>query len=96
MQEIRKADLVTKGMKVYDIEVDFDLLDPADKEQKRLRDAAKVIPTSWTITAENLMVVKDASRNLMQHNPCFQKLLLDMGITPNFPVSPELANEACK
>jgi NTE family protein len=85
MSELKKADLVTQGMKVYDIEVDFDLLDPAVKKQKDLRDAAKIIPTSWTISAENLVVVKDASRQLMQNNPCFQKLLLDLGITPDFP-----------
>jgi hypothetical protein len=83
-------------MKVYDIEVDFDLLDPNEPKQKELRDAVKIIPTSWTISAGNLAVVEKASRQLMQHNPCFQKLLLDMGITPDFPVSPELAAAGCQ
>lgn len=96
MDELKKADQVTHSMKVYDIEVDFDLLDPNEPKQKELRDAVKIIPTSWTISAANLAVVEKASRQLMQHNPCFQNLLLDMGITPDFPVSPELAAAGCQ
>jgi NTE family protein len=95
LAELGAADLVTKGMQVYDIEVDFDLLDPADPTQRALRDGAKSTPTSWTISPENLAIVKEAGKQLIQRNPCFQRLVLNMGITPDFPVSRDFATTGC-
>ena len=70
------------GMQVYKIDIDFDQLrTPA---QADLRHAAKNVPTSWTITRHNRDVIVEAGTTLLHQHPCYQKLLLDMGIAAPF------------
>jgi NTE family protein len=64
-----------QALRVYGIEVDFDQL----RGDAALRDQAKSVPTSWTITPANLEVMKRAGTLLLDQHPCFQRLLLDLG-----------------
>jgi len=72
---------LSQGLKVYDIELDFDQLRASDPDQKKLRDQTKNIPTSWTISADNLAALKKAGQIMLRQNPCFQRLLLDSGVS---------------
>jgi hypothetical protein len=50
------------GMRIYGITVDYDQI-PADTPAHiALRDAAKDVPTSWTLTPPQLQVTEDAGR----------------------------------
>ncbi len=70
------------GMQVYKIDIDFDQLrTPA---QAALRHTVKNVPTSWTITRANRDAVVEAGTTLLHQHPCYQKLLLDMGIAAPF------------
>jgi NTE family protein len=71
----------------YLVEVDFDLLDAHDRRQRELRDAAKAIPTSWSITHDEAATIDEAARLLLTQHPCFKLLLLDLGATPAPSVS---------
>jgi NTE family protein len=70
-----------KGMRVYDIEIDFDQLLPAQRE---LQGIVKSTPTLWSITPEQLRAVNEAGRSLLDQHPCFQKLLVDLRIAADF------------
>lgn len=70
------------GMQVYKIDIDFDQL--RTSAQAGLRHAAKNVPTSWTITRRNRDVIVEAGTTLLHQHPCYQKLLLDMGIAAPF------------
>jgi NTE family protein len=70
-----------KGMRVYDIEVDFDQLLPSQRE---LQTIVKSTPTLWSIKPEQLRAVNDAGKLLLDQHPCFQKLLIDLGIPADF------------
>jgi hypothetical protein len=49
-------------MRIYGITVDYDQI-PADTPAHiALRDAAKDVPTSWTLTPPQLQVTEDAGR----------------------------------
>ena len=48
------------GLRVYNVEIDFDQLRASDPAQRALRDQAKAIPTLWTITRPNLEVIEKA------------------------------------
>lgn len=72
------------GLKVYNIQVDMDQLRGTDPDQKTLRDKAKSIPTSWTISTENRVIIQQTGQLLLKQHPCFQKLLLDMKIEAAF------------
>jgi NTE family protein len=89
------GDPLSRGLRVYDIEVDFDLLRANDPDQGKLRDVVKNIPTSWSISAENLGALKKAGQLLLQQNPCFQRLLLESGISRDF-VDPGDAMKGCR
>jgi NTE family protein len=89
------GDPLSRGMHVYDIEIDFDLLRADDSEQRKLRDQAKSIPTSWTISADDLRVLKSAGQVLLQQNPCYQRLLLDSGVSRDF-VDQSYAMKGCR
>jgi NTE family protein len=71
----------------YLVEVDFDLLDAKDKRQRELRDAAKAISTSWSITREEAATIDEAARLLLAQHPCFKLLLVDLKVTPAPSVS---------
>ncbi|MFO0997852.1 MAG: patatin-like phospholipase family protein [Alphaproteobacteria bacterium] len=83
------------GMKVYSVLVDFDQLRATDPAQRALRDKAKAIPTSWTITAENMEIVDQAGALLLKQHPCFQKLLLDLK-APAPVADANFATSACR
>lgn len=70
-----------RGMKVYAITVDYDQI-PADTPAHRaLRDQAKNVPTSWTLTAPQLRVTEEAGRFLLRRHPCYRALLADLHAT---------------
>jgi NTE family protein len=66
----------------YLVEVDFDLLDAQDSRQRELRDAAKAIPTSWSISHEQAAIVAETARLLLAQHPCFKLLLGDLHAVP--------------
>jgi NTE family protein len=69
------------GMQVYGITVDYDQI-PADTPAHRaLRDEAKNVPTSWTLTPPQLQVTEEAGRFLLRRNPCYRALLADLRAT---------------
>jgi NTE family protein len=66
------------GMKVYGITIDFDQI-PADTPAHRdLRDAAKRLPTSWSLTPPQLQTVETAGVFLLRRDPCYQALVSDL------------------
>lgn len=67
------------GMQVYGVTVDYDQI-PADTPAHRaLRDAAKGVPTAWTLNPAQLQVTEEAGRFLLARHPCWQALLADLG-----------------
>jgi NTE family protein len=82
------------GLEVYPIKIDFDQLRPGDPAQKRLRDEVKAIPTLWTISPDNLRALEQAGTLLLHQHPCFQRLLLDLGVQAGF-VDPGFARSGC-
>jgi NTE family protein len=78
------GDAEFKGFRIYDIQIDFDQLSTADPTQRALREAAKSIPTLWTISKANLDVIKKVAKTLLYGHPCFQRLLLDESINADF------------
>ncbi len=66
------------GMRIYGINVDYDQI-PADTPAHiALRDMAKDVPTSWTLTAPQLEVTGEAGRFLLRQHPCYRALLGDL------------------
>jgi len=82
------------GMKVYNIQIDMDQLRGWDDYQRALRDKAKAIPTSWTISAEDHETVKEVGQLLLRQHPCFQKLLIDMKVDTPY-IDREFAKTGC-
>lgn len=76
------------GMKVYEIEIDFDQLLPA---QHDLQSRVKAIPTLWKVTPAERRDLDEAGRILLDQHPCFQKLLLDLNAMPA-PADPDVAS----
>lgn len=76
------------GMAVYGITVDYDQI-PADTPAHiTLRDRAKDVPTSWTLTPAQLQVTEEVGRFLLRRHPCYRALLADLHASP-----PGLAGE---
>lgn len=66
------------GMQVYGVTVDYDQI-PADTPAHRaLRNAAKDVPTSWTLNGPQLQVTEEAGRFLLRRHPCYRALLADL------------------
>ena len=84
------------GMKVYGVTVDFDQI-PADTPAHRaLRDAAKSVPTSWTLTPPQLQTTEQAGRFLLRRHPCFRALVADLNaLPPPFAEEGDLPPTAC-
>ncbi len=81
------------GMRIYGITVDYDQI-PADTPAHiALRDMAKDVPTSWTLTAPQLAVTEDAGRFLLRRHPCYRALLGDLHASQP-PVAGESAQPA--
>ena len=83
------------GLAVYAVQVDFDQLRLADPVHRALRDQANQIPTLWSISAENRDVLEQAGTLLLRQHPCFQRLLMDMGIAADF-IDPTFAKAGCR
>ena len=66
------------GMKIYGITIDFDQI-PADTPAHRdLRDTAKRLPTSWTLTPPQLKIAETAGTFLLRRDPCYRALVADL------------------
>jgi NTE family protein len=70
------------GMQIYGITVDYDQIPADTPEHRDLRDQANLVPTSWTLTPAQLDVTERAGRFLFERNPCYRRLLGDLGATP--------------
>ncbi len=74
-----------KGMQIYNVQVDIDQLRTANADEKALRDAVNKVPTSYSISAGDLHVIEKFADVQLANNPCFQRLLLDIGANPPTP-----------
>jgi len=83
------------GLKVYPVKIDFDQLRASDPAQRALRDRVKEIPTLWTISHDNLAALEQAGTLLLQQHPCFQRLLLDLGVRADY-IDPDFARTGCR
>ena len=70
------------GMKVYGVTVDYDQIPTDSPDHLALRDEAKVVPTSWSLTPAQLDVTERAGRLLLDRHPCFGRLIADLDATP--------------
>ncbi len=69
------------GMKIYGITIDFDQI-PADTAAHRdMRDAAKRLPTSWTLTPSQLQLTETVGTFLLRRDPCYRALVTDLSAT---------------
>ncbi len=66
------------GMKVYGITVDYDQIPVDTPAHRRLRDQAKDVPTSWTLTGAQLQATEEAGSFLLRRHPCWRALLADL------------------
>lgn len=82
------------GLRVYNVEIDFDQLLSNDPEQRALRDQANAIPTLWTISKPHLEVIQKAGTLLLHQHPCFQRLLGDLRIPADF-IDTGFARDGC-
>jgi NTE family protein len=85
------ADPLFKGLTIYPISIDFDRFRPGQETQ---RDAVKAIGTTWTLSNTELRETADAGKTLLEQEPCYQRLLLDLGVTASF-VDPDFATTYC-
>jgi NTE family protein len=85
-----------KGLKVYGVEIDFDQLRADDPNESTLQEKAKSIPTLWTISKSDREVIEKVGTLLLQQHPCFQRLLLDMQIKPDFEIDANFAKVGCR
>jgi len=83
-----------EGLKVYGIQIDFDQLPSTTDAERALRDKAKAIPTSWTMSEENREIIKEVGPELLRNHPCFQHLLMDMKIRAPF-LDKDFAQNEC-
>jgi NTE family protein len=75
------ADAKIRLLRVYDITIDFDQLPDSEAA---LRERVKRIATSWTLSTSELDDIDRAAQILVQQHPCFQQLLIDLGIRRDF------------
>lgn len=78
---IAPRDAKVRSLEVYDIAIDFDQI---PDQEWQLRDQVKKIPTTWTLPSRDLDAIDMAAQMMLQQNPCFQRLLTDLGIRRNF------------
>ncbi len=70
------------GLEVYGITVDYDQIPADTPAHVALRDMAKNVPTSWTLTSTQLQVTEQAGRILLRRHPCYAALLSDLHAVP--------------
>jgi NTE family protein len=66
------------GMAVYGITVDYDQIPTDTPAHTALRNRAKDVPTSWTLTPAQLQTTEEAGRSLLRGHPCYRALLADL------------------
>src|SRR5262249_41035626 len=66
------------GMRIYGITVDYDQIPADPRAHIALRDAAKDVPTSWSLPPPQLQVTEQAGRFLLRRHPCYRALLGDL------------------
>ena len=69
------------GMRVYGITVDYDQIPADTPAHVALRDMAKDVPTSWTLTPPQLQVTEEAGRFLLRSHPCYRALIGELNAT---------------
>ena len=84
----------SKGAHVYNVLIDFDQFRARIPEQKELRDLAKAVPTSWTLSAQDRLVLGRSATLLLHQHPCFQRLLIDLDVKEPY-IDPVFANTGC-
>ena len=84
------------GMSVYGITVDYDQIPIDTPAHRALRDAAKTVPTRWSLTPAQLQVTEAAGRFLLRRHPCWRALLSDLHtVAPPMPGEGPLPVLAC-
>jgi NTE family protein len=91
----RPPDAQFGELKIYDVLIDFDQLRPSDPQQRELRDKAKQVPTSWSLSKTDRETINNVGTRLLRQHPCYQKLLLDLNVAADF-IEPAFAEEGCK
>lgn len=91
----RPPDAQFGDLKIYDVLIDFDQLRPSDPQQRELRDKAKLVPTSWSLSESDRETIEAVGTRLLRQHPCYQKLLLDLSVAADF-IEPAFAEEGCK
>lgn len=66
------------SLKVYGVLVDFDAIPTDTPAHRKLRDDAKSIPTTWTLSADQLQETEDIGRFLLSRDGCYAKLRSDL------------------
>lgn len=70
-------------LRFYPVQVDFDqweVNDPKTWESERARQKKlKEIPTDWSLPAEDVRLVSDAGKTLLEAHPCFATFLWESG-----------------
>ncbi len=84
-------DALFGGLKVYGVSIDFDQFRPA---QRALQTQVKDIGTTWTLTSSDLKAINEAGTLLLHQHPCYQRLLLDLGVKADF-IDPDFARSVC-
>jgi NTE family protein len=83
---------LVRDLEIYNIAIDFDQIPDAPAG---LRDRVKKIPTLWTITADQLTDIDDAAKLMVRQNPCFLRLIQDLGVVSPYVDSHDSAAKAC-
>ncbi|HVJ55396.1 MAG TPA: patatin-like phospholipase family protein [Aliidongia sp.] len=65
------------GLRVYKVAIDFDQFSP---DQSALETDVKNISTSWNLSPQALEESVRAGRMLLQQHPCFERLMVDLGV----------------
>ena len=68
------------GMQVYGVTVDFDQLPSDTPEHRKLRDTVKDIPTSWSLSEQQLQAIGAAAQLLLRSDPCYAALVSDLDV----------------
>jgi NTE family protein len=79
------------GLRIYGITVDYDQIPADTPEHRALRDEAKDVPTSWSLTPSQLEITERIGRFLLNRHPCFGRLLGDLGATPSPGAEPAVS-----
>jgi NTE family protein len=74
-----------KGMAIYGVTIDFDQIPVDTEDHRRLRDAVKSVPTTWTLTEQQLQTTETAGSFLLHREPCFQAVLKDLRAVTSAP-----------